>query len=92
MIACCGSFEDVSAVLDICPPCSVSHPACLIFEVDHLFSGQSMLWDQRVTGGSLFLTPLFLTQKIAVMHWSEPKSYNKPFVLWHNWDLGFKGQ
>ena len=31
---------------------------------------------QRGIACSLFLTPLFLTQKIAVMHLSEPKSYN----------------
>ena len=72
MIAHYGCFEDVSAVIGMCPPCSVLHAACLSFEVDHLFSGQSVLWDQRVTACSLFLTPIFLTQKIAAMHWSEP--------------------
>ena len=61
MIAHYGCFEDVSAVIDTCPPCSVSHAACLSFELDHLFSGQSVLWDQRVN--ALPLTPLFLTQK-----------------------------
>ena len=30
----------------------------------------------------------FLTWKIAVMHWLEPKSYNKPFELLHSWDFG----
>ena len=31
-------------------------------------------------------------KKIVVMHWSEPKSYNKQFVLLHSWDFGFRGQ
>ena len=81
MMAHNGCFEDASAVIDTCSPCSVMHAACLSFEVYHVFSGQSVLWDQRVTARSLFLTPMFLTQKITVMHWSEPKSYNKPFEL-----------
>ena len=59
MIAHYGCFEDVSAVTDVCPPCSVLGAACLSFEVDHLYSGQSVLWDQRVTACSMFLTPLF---------------------------------
>ena len=59
------------------------------FEVDHPFSGQSVLWDQRGYCSPLFLTPLiFLLRKIAVMNWSEPKSYNKPFELMHSWDSG----
>ena len=92
MIAHYGCFEDVSAVIDVCPPCNVSHAACSSFEVDHLFSGHSVPWDQWVTVCLLFLTPLFLTQNIAVIHWSEPKSYNKPFELLHSQDFGFKGQ
>ena len=55
--------------------CHVLH--VLSFEVNHLYSGQSVLWDQR----GATACPLFLNQKIAVMHWSEPKSYNKLFVL-----------
>ena len=39
-------------------------------------SGKSVLWDQRAITYSLLLNP-----KIAVMHWSDPKSYNEPFVL-----------
>ena len=35
--------------------------------------------------------PLFLTQNIAVMHWSEPKSYNKLFELLHSQYFGFRG-
>ena len=62
-----GCFEDVSAVIDVCPLCSVSCVAWLSFEVDHLASGQSVIWDQRDIA-----CPLFLNQKIAVMHWSEP--------------------
>ena len=80
-------LEDVSTVIDACPPCSVLSAACLCFEVDHLFSGQSLLWDQRVTGCSLFLT-----QKIVVMHWSEPKSYNKLFELFHSCNFDIRGQ
>ena len=63
MIAHHGCFEDVSAVIDMCPPCSVSCAACLSFEVDQIFSGQSVLWDEKVIACSLFLT-----QKIAVKH------------------------
>ena len=49
MIAHYGCFEDVSAVFGVCPHCSVLCAACLSFEVDHSFSGSSVLWDQRVT-------------------------------------------
>ena len=59
MIAHYGCFKDESAVIDVCPPFSVSHAVCLSFEVDHLFSDQSVLWNQRVTVLLLFLTPLF---------------------------------
>ena len=86
MIVHYGCFEDVSAVIDVCPLCSVSHAACLSFEVYHLYSGQSVLWDQRAIA-----CPLFLNQEIAVMHWLEPKSYNKPFVLLHSQDFGLAG-
>ena len=60
---------------------------CLSFEADYLFSGQSVLWDQMVTACSLFLT-----QKIAVMHWSEPKPYKKPFELLCTQNFHFRGQ
>ena len=63
MIAHYECFEDVSVVIDECLPCSMSHAAYVSFEVDYLFSGQSVLWDQRVTACSLFLT-----QKITVIH------------------------
>ena len=33
-----------------------------------------------------------LNQKIAAMHWSNPKSYNKRVCLWHSLDFGFRGQ
>ena len=63
------------------------------FEVDHPFSGQSMLCDQWGYCCPLFLTPLiFLLIKIVVMHWSEPKSYNKLFELLCSQDSGFRGQ
>ena len=61
-------LEDLSAVIGMCPLCSVSCAACLSFEVDHLFSGQSVLWDQGITVCSLFLTLSFHTEKIAVTH------------------------
>ena len=49
MIAHYGCFEDICAVIDACPLCGLSCAACaecLSFEVDCLFSGQSVLWDQ----------------------------------------------
>ena len=63
MIAHYGCFEDVSAVINTCPLCGVSCATFWCFEVDCLFSGQSMPWDQRVTA-----CPSFHNQKIAVMH------------------------
>ena len=86
MIAHDGCFEDVSAVIDTCPLCSVSCAECLSFEFDFLFSGHSVLWDQRAIS-----CPLVLNQKIVVMHWSELKSYNKPFVFLHSWEFGCRG-
>ena len=67
--------------------CSMSHNTCWSFEVDHLFSGLSVLWDQGAIA-----YPLFPNQKIAVIHWSESKSYNKPVVLLHSQDFRFSGQ
>ena len=87
MIANYGCFEDVSAVIDVCPLCNVFQAACLSLEVGHLFGSQFVLWDQRAIA-----CPLFLNQKIAVMHWSKPKSYNKPLVLLCSRDFGFRGQ
>ena len=69
MIAHYGCIEDESAVIDECLPCGVSCAACLSFEVDHLFSGQSVLWDQRVTAFIAFHSIVFLLRKIIVMHW-----------------------
>ena len=63
MIGHYGCFENVSAVIDTCPPCSVLCAACLSFEVDNLFSGQSVLWDQMVTAFNCFSLNCFLTQK-----------------------------
>ena len=59
MIAHYGCSEDVSTVIDFCPPCNVSIAGCLSFEVNNLFSGPYVPWDQRVIACSLFLTPLF---------------------------------
>ena len=65
----------------------------LAFKADYQFGGQSVVWDQRGYCCLLFLTPLiFLHQKIAVMHQSEPKSYKKPFELMCPQDFGFRGQ
>ena len=88
MIAHYGCSEDESAVIDVLPPCSVSCVACLSFEVDHLFSGQPVLWNQKVVAFIAFYSIVSL-RKIAVMHWSELKSYNKPFELLHSLDSGF---
>ena len=85
IIAHDGCFEDVSAVIDTCPLCSMPHSTCWSFKLDHLFSGQSVLWDQRA-----IVYPLFLNPKIAVMHWSKPKSYNKLFVLLSLLYFGFR--
>ena len=76
MTACYGCLEDVSAVIDMCPLFSGSHATCLRFEVYYLFSRQSVLWDQRAVA-----CPLFSQSENS---WSEPKSYNKPFVLLHS--------
>ena len=37
-------------------------------------------------------SPLFPNQKIPVMHWSEPRSHNKPCELSCSRDFGFKGK
>ena len=63
-----GCLEDISAVIDACPSCSESCASCLNFDVYYLFSGQSVLWDQRDTACLLFLTSLFSYSEIAVMH------------------------
>ena len=77
--------------MDACS-CCVLCAACLSSEVDYLFSGQSVLWDQRVTLFIVAHSIVFLLRKIAVMHWSEPKSYNKSFELLYSQDFGFRGQ
>ena len=68
MIAHYGCFEDESAVIDTCPPCNVSHAACLSFEADHLYSCQPVLWDQRVTTFIVSHSIVFSLRKIAVMY------------------------
>ena len=83
MIAQYGCFEDVCVIIDVCFLCKVSCIACLSFDIEHLFSSQSVLWDTRAIA-----CPLLVNQKIAVMHWSELKPYNKPFVLLHSQDFG----
>ena len=89
MIAHYGYFEDVSAVIDTCPLCNVSHGVCFSLDVDQPFDSQSVVWDQRSYCCLFIINPLiFLLQKIAVMHWSEPTSYNKSFELLCSWDFG----
>ena len=64
--------------------CHVPHVEALkliIYLVVSLYHG--------ITG--LLLVHCFSVKK-AVMPWSEPKSYKKPFVLLHSWDLGFRDQ
>ena len=39
----------------------------------------------------LLLIHCFSIKEIAVMHWSEPKSYNKPFMLLPFQDFDFRG-
>ena len=83
MIAHYGCFKDVSAVIDMCPLCSALCAECfklIVYLVANLCYG--------IKGATA--CPLFLTQKIAVMHWSEPKSYNKPFELLHSLDLALR--
>ena len=58
MILHYGYFEDVCAVIGMCPLCSVLHAACLSFEVDHLFSSQSAMGSKGYCL-SLFLTSFF---------------------------------
>ena len=41
------------------------HAACLSFEVDHLFNGQSVIRDQRVTTLIVSHSIVFLLRKIA---------------------------
>ena len=85
MIAHYRCFEEVSAVIDVCLLSSVSHAVVLEFEVDHPFGGQPVVWDQSGYCCLLFLTSLiFLLQKLALLHCSEPKAYNKPFELLHS--------
>ena len=55
MVAHYGCFEDVSAVIDACPSCSVSCAGCLSFEVDLLCSSQSVPLDQSYC---LFIVPV----------------------------------
>ena len=102
MVAHYWCFGDVGAVIDVCLPCSVSGATCfktlklIVYlkviqyygiKVDHLFSGQSAPCIKGATA-----CPLFLTQKIGIMHWSEPKSYKRQFELLHSWHFGFRGQ
>ena len=92
MIAHNGCFEDESAVMDMCPPCSVFCAVCFSLEDDHLFSGHSVLWDQSDTAFIVSHSIVFSLRQIAIMHWSEPKSYSKPFELLHSQDFGLRGQ
>ena len=79
----------VIAVIDGCPLCSLPHVTFWSVSLKLIIysSGQSVLLDQRLL--SIHCCSI---RKIAVMHRSEPKSYNKPFVLHCSWDFGFRGQ
>ena len=69
--------------------CHIPHVEVLIITCISLkliihSSDQSVLLDQRAIA-----YPLLLNQKeIGAMHWSEPKSDNKPFVLLLSLDFG----
>ena len=66
------------------------------FLVCHMLPVQALKWIIHLVVNLCFgikgatAYPLFLTQKIAVMHWSEPKSYNKPFELLCSHNFGFR--
>ena len=52
------------------------HNMCLL-EVDHLLK-----WTICTMGSKDYcLSIVFPQSKIAVLHWSDPKSYNEPFLL-----------
>ena len=71
-----GCFDDLSVVIVACPfvVCFMPHLEALKLVI--YSSGQCVMWDQSAIVYSLFLNP-----KIAVMHWSNPKSYNKIMCL-----------
>ena len=78
-----GCFDDLSAVINMCSLYSMSAPCVKAWKLIIYSSGQLVLWDQRAIAYSLFLNP-----KIAVMHWSEPKSFNELVFLSYSLDLG----
>ena len=50
-------MNDLNAVIYVCPLCSMLHATHQSFEVDHPFSGQSVLWDQMAIAYPSFLNP-----------------------------------
>ena len=73
----------LSAVIDACPLCSMScatywcfdHNMCLLQD-EHVFK-----WPIYAMGSKGYcLSIMFFNPKIAVVHWSDPKPYNEPFV------------
>ena len=92
MIAHCGCFEDVTAVIDLCSSSSVLCAVCLSFEVEHLFSGKSVLWDQRVTACLLFLTPLFSHSENNCHTLVRTQVLQKPFELLCSQNFGVRGK
>ena len=70
----------------------VSSVVCHMLHVEALkliiySSSQSLLWAQRTVA-----YPLFLNSKIALMHWSDPKSYSELVCLPHSLEFGFRCQ
>ena len=56
--------------------CCMSHVEALTLII--YSGGQSVLWDQRAIS-----YPLFLSPKIAVMHWSDTKSLQQAMCVYH---------
>ena len=87
MVAHDGCFEDLSAVIDVFP--------FVVFHVPHvealkwiIYSAVNMCCGIK----GLLLIYCFSIKKLPGIYWSEPKSYNKPFVLLCSRDFGFRGQ
>ena len=71
--------HDLSVAIDVCPLCSMSCVTCWIFEVGCLF-----WWSICAVGSKGYWLSTVPPPKIAVMHWSEPKSYNELVCLSHS--------
>ena len=87
MIAHDGYFDNLSAVIDVCSLCSMLHAHVEALKLIIYFSGQSVPWDPRAIA-----YPLFLSTKVAVMYWSDPRSYIELVCLSCSLDFGFRGK